>query len=137
MRTHWAKIKEEFGKYTNNFLVICSRLSSSKFEKSMDDSCVETARSAYMLVKEGLSLVSSWNGVISRAMSWKFTHPCSEEYLREAGVDMTSTSIEYERLVKYNFSNAELNMFVDVVAMIKSLAALLESVSHTHCISGS
>ena len=39
--------------------------------------------------------------------------------------DFNTMSINYERAVRYNYSNEELSVMVDAISMIRSLSAML------------
>lgn len=126
VKMHWAGIKQCFNLYSNMLLVLKHDLVRNPFTKQVDERQIEKSKEVYLLVKEGLNYISNWNGVVSRAMAWKLTHPCSAAHLEAVGADLSFPGIEYERLIKYNFTNAELNMFVDIITIIKSLTALLD-----------
>lgn len=124
--------------------------SSSYFDSNLTAENINYSKKVFEVIKEGLSYLSEWSCMVLEMLSWKYTHPCerivtvsnnteldmnADEMEAETGnnpVDNTDTNanptnpgIAYERALKYNFSKSELNVLVDIIAIIKSLSALL------------
>ena len=93
-----------------------------------------------------------WNCKVSQSSAWKYTHPADDKTVIERGgkpaeaLASVSSEVgnlvnglgnigdlnpkeemgwEYERVIKYNYSKTELSVLVDVISMIKSLAAMI------------
>jgi cytoplasmic FMR1 interacting protein len=124
--SHWERIKTSFNSYSTNLLCVLRNIDHFEFVKSADKENIARIRIVYEIVKDGLGFIAEWNGVLSRVMAWKFTHPCPQEHLDKIGADQSGAGFEYERLVKYNFTKTELTKFVDIMSMIKSLSGILD-----------
>lgn len=124
--THWASIKHDYDTYMTRLTTILRDIDKPvPFSKVLDDATLARAQVVYEVTKEGILFLSQWNGMISRAISWKLTHPVYEKDLESLGVRTDSLGIEYQAAIKYNFSKSELTVLVEIVTMIKSLANIL------------
>ena len=47
------------------------------------DASLVLARRTYALVKLGCIYIGRWAGLLQQAMSWKYTHPCSVEVIKD------------------------------------------------------
>ena len=122
----WLRIKEDHAVFTPKLITLLHNVENFTFSKSLDPLAIDRARVIYDVTRQGLKLLSSWNNAILRAMSWKYSHPAPVEYLQEMKADFTKPQFEYEKVVRYNFTKAELSMLIDVVGMIKSVAGMLD-----------
>lgn len=75
---------------------------------------VRIAAKLSRLVMVGLRLLQRWCCVVLECVAWKQTHPCSEEAFRRAGGDCKGKGMEYERVLRYNWSANELSALVEV-----------------------
>lgn len=75
---------------------------------------VRIAAKVSRLVQVGLRLLQRWSCVVLECMAWKHTHPCSQESFLRAGGDLKGKGMEYERVVRYNWSANELSAIVEV-----------------------
>lgn len=75
---------------------------------------VRIAAKVSRLVQVGLRLLQRWSCVVLECMAWKHTHPCSQEAFLRAGGDSKGKGMEYERVVRYNWSANELSAIVEV-----------------------
>lgn len=66
------------------------------------------------MVRIGLRLLQRWACVVLECVAWKHTHPCSPAVFRKAGGDTKGKGMEYERVVRYNWSPNELSALVEV-----------------------
>lgn len=66
------------------------------------------------LVLVGLRLLQRWSCVVLECMAWKHTHPCSQAAFKRAGGDPLGKGMEYERVVRYNWTSNELSAIVEV-----------------------
>ncbi len=123
---HWPDIKETYDEFSCQFVLIQHQMNKNKLLKSVDPTLPMRAKEIYNLISNGLHYISHWNGILCRVMAWKFTHPASIDRLKELNANMDSSGLEYERLIKYNFTKMEVSMFSDIVSMIKSTAANLD-----------
>lgn len=75
---------------------------------------VRIAGKVSRLVLAGLRLLQCWSCVVLECMAWKHTHPCSQAAFLQAGGDPKGKGMEYERVVRYNWSANELSALVEV-----------------------
>lgn len=123
--THWKDIKAAYAMYTTRLTTMKHRISNAPFRKD-NPHTVQFSREVYGLIKSGFDRLCDWASVLAQSIAWKYTHPASDEELsRRKVADLNTPGIQYERVVRYNYSDSELSVIVDVVAMIKSLASLM------------
>lgn len=126
--THWKTMKSSYAMYTTRLTAMLHRIENSPFRKESSPQSVQFAGEVYELLKSGFDRLSDWASVLAQSIAWKYTHPASDEDLaRRKVTDLTTAGIQYERTVRYNYSDKELSVVVDVVAMIKSLASMMTS----------
>lgn len=125
LSSHWEAIRAAHSNYLSRFAAEINRYEKYPFQKALDEVTVEMARKMFGLVVEGLQKLSQWTVAVKQMLSWKYTHPCSEEHLLVSGIDSAVDGIEYARVLKHNMSKQELSELVDVIAMIKSLSSAL------------
>jgi cytoplasmic FMR1 interacting protein len=126
LSTHWKSMKDSYAMYTTRLTTMLHRIQNSPFRKETSPQSVQFAREVYELLKSGFDRLSDWASVLAISVAWKYTHPASDDDLAKRKVyDLTTAGIQYERTVRYNFSDQELSVVVDVVAMIKSLASMM------------
>ena len=77
-------------------------------------SSVKMAAKVARIVLNGLRLLQRWSCVVQECMAWKYTHPCSLSVLRGKGGNPKGKGMEYERVVRYNWSANELSALVEV-----------------------
>lgn len=75
---------------------------------------VRVAAKVSRLVLVGLRLLQRWSCIVLECMAWKQTHPCSQDAFKRAGGDPLGKGMEYERVVRYNWSKQELSAIVEV-----------------------
>jgi hypothetical protein len=73
---------------------------------------MELAKSVSDACLEGLRLLAKWKGVVVAQVAYKHSHPAAQSVLDEAGADMSHPGIEYERVVRYNYSQMERHVLV-------------------------
>lgn len=70
---------------------------------------------------QGLHLMSQWTSHVVKLYSWKLMHP-TDPHQNNA---CPQEAEDYERAIRYNYSNVEKSAFVEVISMIKSLQLLM------------
>eukprot|EP01104_Vermistella_antarctica_P000182 TRINITY_DN1020_c1_g4_i1.p1 TRINITY_DN1020_c1_g4~~TRINITY_DN1020_c1_g4_i1.p1 ORF type:complete len:1278 (-),score=381.80 TRINITY_DN1020_c1_g4_i1:98-3931(-) len=68
-------------------------------------------------VTDGITLISSWSSKILMQSAWKYANPNRD----------VADKVEYEQVVKENYSVQEQYALVELIAMMKGLAALMSS----------
>jgi hypothetical protein len=96
-------------------------------------------KEAYECSLEGIKLLCKWKELILAQVVFKYSRGASQATLerrRRAATGQSTTPAataaaavitEYERVVRYNYSQTELNVLFDVVTMLKSLASSIRS----------
>lgn len=126
---HWKDIKESYATYTAMLTAMMHRIINSPFRKD-SVRVVQFSREVYDMIKSGFDRLCDWVAVLAQSIAWKYTHPASDEELKKLKVpDLNTPGIQYERVLRYNFSDPELSVIVDVVSMIKSLASMMTGMS--------
>ena len=84
----------------------------------------------YQIVFSGLRLLASWKELVLAQAAYKYSKPAPTQSLPDSA-KLEDPGIEYERVVRYNYTKAELNVLIDVVSLIKSLSGALMRAEHT------
>ena len=101
-------------KFSNlvNQIHIAQRIKGgSDFSASVCKSCSDT-------VLEGLQLLNEWSGRVLRQSAWKYSRPNTE-------TKTEGETVEYERVVKLNYSSEDRFALVEYIAFIKGLAGVM------------
>eukprot|EP00456_Euglypha_rotunda_P049447 TRINITY_DN3965_c0_g1_i3.p1 TRINITY_DN3965_c0_g1~~TRINITY_DN3965_c0_g1_i3.p1 ORF type:complete len:407 (+),score=77.54 TRINITY_DN3965_c0_g1_i3:169-1221(+) len=78
----------------------------------------------FTITLEAFRLLSSWSAMIKNNSAWKYAHPITpEEYKKTPGKG--TPSAEYEKVVRFNYTEDELYALIDVIGMLKGLGNLL------------
>ena len=85
----------------------------------------DVARCVFDTVLEGMQLLSHATSQVLSQAAWKYSTPQTRERCAELGADLDIDGIEYERVVRFNYSNEEQSVLIDYISMIKSLSGLL------------
>jgi len=78
-----------------------------------------------------LKALSNWSAKVIEQSSWKFANPLDIETLKKISKSkgLSSETLhkghEYESVVSYNYSDAELHVLIDVIGMIKGLGGIM------------
>lgn len=121
VRTHWRRIRNQYGDYLASFSSLSSRINAKPFAK--DRTHIESPQRVFDTVLQGLKLLEQWTSCVLEMIAWKFTHPCSTE--DKAGFSKDTPGKEYETVGRYNYSKEELSALIDVMSMTKSLAEVM------------
>lgn len=73
------------------------------------------------LALRGVKMLSKWTATIQELYAWKLAHPADKYKNREC----TEDKEDYERAVKYNYTNAEKTALIEMIAMIKDVSRIL------------
>jgi cytoplasmic FMR1 interacting protein len=146
VESFWESIRDSYSQYMTNLLTtknrLLARIAAEERERPKIDGGLldkdsaknidlETAHAVYDMVMEGLQKLSKWVMIFKMMLAWKYTHPVSEETMKSnmqesaafAAMATSNEGLEYARVLKYNFSQQELSVIVDIVSMIKSMAS--------------
>lgn len=75
------------------------------------------AREVYNLVHQGITLLSDWTSKVLFQSAWKYAKPNNDESVE--------TTVEYERVVRFNYKPEEKVALVEFISMIKGLAHIM------------
>ena len=68
--------------------------------------------------------MSSWSAKVIEQSAWRYNKPCTDaDYKAQGG--LPTTGKDYDQVVRYNYTNEDMHVLVDVVGMIKGLGALM------------
>jgi len=126
--THWPTIRSTYSKYLTRFTAAINKLEKYPFRKMFDEVNIELAKDSYNMCLDGFKLLSEWSAIAHESMAWKYTHPCDVDDIEDqdkAAEAEDKNYLNYAQAFKYNISKEELSVLVDVLSMIKSLAALM------------
>lgn len=69
------------------------------------------------VILQGFSLLSDWTGKVLSQAAWKYSHMNQDPNIK--------ATVDYERAVRYNYDSSEKFALIELIAMLKSLAALM------------
>lgn len=69
------------------------------------------------VILQGFSLLSDWTGRVLSQAAWKYSHMNQDPNIK--------ATVDYERAVRYNYDSNEKFALIELIAMLKSLAALM------------
>ena len=64
------------------------------------------------------SSLAQWSAKIKEQSAWKYSKPCDNDEYKKAG-GRGEPGHEYEKVIRYNYSNDEMFALIDVIGMIK------------------
>ena len=123
--THWPEMKAKHADFLGRFSKTTTELATYKFCKEM--TACDYAAHVAKLCYEGFRFMQMWTCALLDFYHWKLTHPVTPDQLEQLGAKNASGTGAYEAALKYNLSNRERGVFVDVISMIKSLASAFNS----------
>ncbi|KAG6617743.1 Component of scar regulatory complex [Phytophthora cinnamomi] len=80
---------------------------------------------AYEVLVDGIAHICKWKSIFLLFMAWKYQNPKMSENLREAGIPMDSPFLEYERVIKHNYSDEEWQAMAQIIYGVKSVVQIL------------
>ncbi|KAG7241792.1 hypothetical protein INR49_024762, partial [Caranx melampygus] len=116
IREDHIRFISELARYSNSEVVTGSGLDSQKSD--------EEYRELFDLALRGLQLLSKWSTHVMEVYSWKLVHP-TDKFCNK---DCPGTAEEYERATRYNYTSEEKFALVEVIAMIKGLQAIRNTI---------
>lgn len=137
LSAHWETIRNQYSQYTTKLVAlmnVCADMPALQ-KHTANFTTFETSRQVYLLLLEGVSLLSNWQFLIINTIVWKASHPCSWGVVLDhfpAKSDEQSVTpeslppaVEYARMFKYNMTTQEVAVLVDCIFMVKSVVTLL------------
>ncbi|KAJ5078315.1 cytoplasmic fmr1-interacting protein-related [Anaeramoeba ignava] len=112
-------IEEERTKNNKYISEFCHTIGEIKNQVINEEDLTSQQRTKVIdLLIRGLRQLSEWTSAIMEQTAFKYHHPTTVKC-------PTSTS-DYEKVVRYNYTAKELNSFVEYIAMVKGLSDLLK-----------
>jgi cytoplasmic FMR1 interacting protein len=142
----WEDMRNEYASIHTRLSAVAHRYSRIGFQKDVEEGSFggaasvggpgvtfDMSKEVYMLVLEGVSLLSNWQFRENNMITWKAAQPCSMETILETlslptdstTYDQLPAGIDYARLFKYNLSLQEITTLIDAIFMIKSISSYL------------
>lgn len=84
----------------------------------------EVKGNMYDIVVEGFQLLSRWTGRIWEQCAWKFSRPC--KHPASDSHDSSTTSFDYEKVVRWNYVPDERKALLELVSCIKSVGSMMQ-----------
>ncbi|CAA6666502.1 unnamed protein product [Spirodela intermedia] len=96
--------------------------------RSMDNADVEWSREVkgimYDMVVEGFQILSRWTGRVWDQCAWKFSRPCKD--VPSEMQENVTTFLDYEKVVRWNYSEDERKALLDIISYIKSIGSMIQ-----------
>jgi len=100
-------------------------------------------QSVFQILSNALQNLSNWTALIQQQSAYKYANPISngdyQNLLKHESVLNASQGQEYEKAVRFNYTNEDKHVLIDVISMIKGLSntllenkSLFEPILHTH-----
>ncbi|XP_078441899.1 transcription activator [Wolffia australiana] len=84
----------------------------------------EVRGNMYDIIVEGFQTLSRWTGRVWDQCAWKFSRPCKDVPLETE--ENGSPFLDYEKVVRLNYSEDEKKALLTVIACIKNVGSLLQ-----------
>lgn len=112
---HVDTVRQLHNDYLSRFATMINEVKvMMKQTKQID---YNVAKEVYSIVLQGLQFLSDWTSKVLQQTAWKYARPNTDPALEN--------TVEYERVVRYNYKPEEKVALVEFVAMIKGLAAVM------------
>eukprot|EP00471_Norrisiella_sphaerica_P011983 CAMPEP_0184501642 /NCGR_PEP_ID=MMETSP0113_2-20130426/48214_1 /TAXON_ID=91329 /ORGANISM="Norrisiella sphaerica, Strain BC52" /LENGTH=1294 /DNA_ID=CAMNT_0026890469 /DNA_START=114 /DNA_END=3998 /DNA_ORIENTATION=- len=120
------EIRAAYSAYTSKLVSLSNTIRAIKSRPNYSGNLkLELCTETYNTVLEGLHLVASWNKAIRMQSAYKCAFPVdSKTYTAKGGTGGKGN--EYEKVVRYAYTDEELSILVDVIGMVKGLGSLLQ-----------
>lgn len=102
--------------YLARFSSLVSQVRRERAQTGKDPSSRETCDQLMRITLEGLHLMSSLSAAILEQAAWKYSRPNNAP-------DLPADALDYERVIKLNYSAEERMALVEYIGMLKGLAA--------------
>jgi cytoplasmic FMR1 interacting protein len=112
---HVAAARAVANEYTARFSNTINELRIAQKASSAAPSPAE-CKDIVTTVLQGLQLLSDWSSKVLQQSAWKYARPNNDPQI--------NSTVDYERVVKYNYTSEERYALVEFIAMIKGLAGL-------------
>ncbi|PRP73456.1 component of SCAR regulatory complex, partial [Planoprotostelium fungivorum] len=114
---HLDSVRTHYNEYVAKFSNMVNEIKATRKDPKMFTS---TPRDVTNIVRDGLSYLSEWTGMILSQAAWKFAHPNNSE-----NIESPAPPLDYERVVRYNYKPEEKYALIEFLAMVKTLASIM------------
>jgi len=108
-------VRAQHTAYVAKFSNMINQINIMKATTGFKGFADETTRNFTNIVLEGLKLLSDWSGKVLRQSAWKYAHP-------NISSSLPTDALEYEKVVRHNYSTEERVALIEFIAFIKGLA---------------
>jgi cytoplasmic FMR1 interacting protein len=133
---HREKIRDTYTEFTTRFTAMINEITAFTAQKRIVTPKMLT--NVFQAVLEGLKLLSKWSAKVAEQSAYKFSKPRTDDQYAKAGGKLTTPDgkpvqgHDYEKAVKYNYTEPELYALIDVIGMIKGLGGLMLGTQLVH-----
>jgi cytoplasmic FMR1 interacting protein len=147
--------RSDFKSYVSTFQTLVNKLNNIELENSINEKSSkdykpkevpkELFQQSYDTVLKGIKLISVWKTHVFEQSAWKYSHPAPIEQCQLDAIQILKmeeekdgivnegetknmkeiTIGEYERVVRFNYTQPERSILVEMISMIKSVEKLL------------
>lgn len=115
---HLSDVRRDYNMYLSAFNNLVKEVKLQLKNNSTTGKVPESlAKEVRRLVLQGFSYLSDWTGRVLSQAAWKYAHPNNDESIQ--------ATVEYERVIRYNYTTDESFALVEFIAMLKSLASIM------------
>lgn len=111
---HLEEVRSQHLKYVSKFSQMINELRTTGSANLSS----EKAKDIYDFVLQGLQMIAQWSAWLMECSAWKYYKP-TESAPAEA--------LEYEKVVRYNYSPADRTALIECIAMAKGLGGMMRS----------
>ncbi|KAL6064809.1 Cytoplasmic FMR1-interacting protein [Balamuthia mandrillaris] len=117
LQNHLEATRVKHNRYLAKFSNMINQINITRNAPGFKGFSPKTASGYTKTVLDGLLLLSEWSGQVLRQSAWKYARPTTNPE--------HATATEYERVVKYNYTEQERFTLVEYIAFIKGVAGVM------------
>lgn len=112
------QMREKYNLYLSKFSNMINQINVRRAAPDFQGFEMGQMKAYTEVVLEGFRLLSGWSGKVLQQSAWKYAKPNTHH-------ELPSDVVEYERVVKYNYTEEERFALIEFIACIKSLAGVM------------
>lgn len=113
---HLESTKAQYNEYLARFSNLINEIKALLKEKDKGVGLV-LAKEVTTTVLQGLKYLADWSSKVLQQSAWKYAKPNNDPSI--------NSSVDYERVVRHNFTSDEKFALVEFISMIKGLAGVM------------
>ncbi|GAA0138862.1 scaffold/adaptor protein [Lithospermum erythrorhizon] len=119
---HIGTIRAEHDDFTVRFASALNQLLLTRSVEGADVEWVKEVKgNVYDMIVEGFQFLSRWSARIWEQSAWKFSRPCKDPETS----DNSSSISDYEKVVRYNYTDEERKALVELISYVKSMGSIM------------